>query len=135
MKQMKKYLCKSYFPVKGEQNFYFGGSSQRAISILLCTMYFQRSIRVETFFTPSMFSHPWVATLLWSRQGIYQNDLLHMIKRVNWTFCCMTKHGGLSTLGVQVRNIKMVFNICVHLASGQAMNTNDENLWYFILFG
>ena len=31
-------------------------------------------------------------------------------------------------VGVQVRNMKMVFNIIVHLASGWAMNTNDENL-------
>ena len=37
----------------------------------------------------------------------------------------------LSTLGVQVRNMKMVFNISV---LGDVWKTNDGNLWFF-LFG
>ena len=34
------------------------------------------------------------------------------------------------TVGVQVRNMKMVFNISA-LGTGNVWKTNDENLWFF----
>ena len=46
----------------------------------------------------------------------------------------MTGIGHLQVIGIQIRNMKMVFNIYVHLALGNVWKTNDENLWFF-LFG
>ena len=56
-------------------------------------------------------------------------DLLSSIP-LDYIFLIFSAGNNVCIIGVKVRNMKMDFNT-KHLALGRAMNTNDENLWFF----
>ena len=61
------------------------------------------------------------------------NMILHFGIEIFFKRYQISIHSG--TLGAQVQNMKIVFNIIVHLVSSWAMNTNDGNrIIFFILF-